>query len=505
NSERIAPIADSLPTVLWEADHSTGDMLSILGSPERVLRMSVSDLLGAGYARRIDASDRGAFSRRFWAGDRGSLTYRFRAGDGTTRWLTDQIEEVEREGRRVLRGITIDVTELHQAQETVVRQSEIVERMSAATFVISGAGSLANSTIVSVSDPLGDLLDRPLEAVGLRFGQVLPELASRPWLVEGMRDLESAGTIHTGPHNVSRGKAEDLVVEVQLFSMPDNTTALIVENVTVRERAQDTVRHQALHDALTNLPNRMALMDRMELLLERSEPFSFALLDLNRFKAVNDTLGHLTGDELLRIVALRLSRAVGSDDVVARLGGDEFAIIFSLDKSKNIEPRVKRVIDACRDGVSIRGSSISIGVSIGLANAPQDGSDPETLLRLADVAMYNAKRSRNTVNVYEAKRESGPEQLELMAELDQAFAGGQFVPYLQPKCDAATGEVIGAEALARWLHPTRGVLLPVQFMDLISVSGRLDDLLGSILRSSVRAISELPDNLHIALNLSAVN
>ncbi len=502
--ERVAAITGSLPTALWEADLTTGDMLTVLGAPERVLFTTVDCLVGSGYLDRIDPLDREPFESRFSNGDRGSLTYRFHGDDGVERWLTDQVEEVEVDGEKVLRGITIDVTELHRTQESLVRQSKIIERMSATTIVLAN-DALPIATIISISDPRRDLLDSPQAAVGLPFGAVFPELAKQSWLAVGIEQLESSRTIHAGPQELHRPNSDSLIVDVQLFSMPDQTTALIIENVTSRERAQATIRFQALHDSLTHLPNRTALMEEMEHFLEEGSPFTFAMLDLNRFKAVNDTLGHLTGDELLQIVATRLSNSVGEGDLVARLGGDEFAIIFSHQPDSEIDERLDAVIRACRDRVSIDGSSISVGVSIGLVSAPDSDSDSETLLRLADVAMYDAKRSRSTVRYYEASFDTSPERLELMAELDQAFATGQFVPYFQAKCDTQSGAIIGAEALVRWEHPTNGTLVPAQFMELIAVSGRFDDLLRAVLWPSVQAISQMPEHLHVAINLSAVN
>ncbi len=502
--ERIAAITASLPTALWEADLATGDMLTVLGAPERVLFTTVDRLVGTGYVDRIDSRDQEAFKRRFSHGDRCSLTYRFHGDRGAERWLTDQVEEVEIDGQKVLRGITIDVTQLHRTQESLVRQSEIVERMSATTIVLTDE-VLPIATIISISDPRHDLLDNPRAAVGLPFGAVFPELAKQHWLAEGIEQLTSSKTVHAGAQELHRPNSDPLIVDVQLFSMPDRTTALIIENVTSRERAQATIRFQALHDSLTHLPNRSALMEEMERFIEEGRPFTFAMLDLNRFKAVNDTLGHLTGDELLQIVASRLSNSIGEGDVVARLGGDEFAIIFSHQLETEIDERLDAVLRACRDRVSIDGSSISVGVSIGLVSAPNDGSDPETLLRLADVAMYDAKRSRSTVQYYEASFDTSPERLGLMAELDEAFATGQFVPYFQAKCDTLSGAVIGAEALVRWEHPVNGTLVPAEFMELIAVSGRFDDLLRAVLWPSVQAISQMPDHLHVAINLSAVN
>ncbi len=502
--ERVAAITGSLPTALWEADLATGDMLTVLGAPERVLFTSVNHLIGRGYVNRIDPLDQEPFLRRFSHGDRCSLTYRFHGDQGAERWLTDQVEEVEIEGKKVLRGISIDVTELHRTQESLVRQSEIVERMSATTIVLANE-ALPIATIVSISDPRRDLLVNPRAAVGLPFGAVFPELARQPWLAEGIEQLKTSKTVHAGPKELHRTDSDSLIVDVQLFSMPDQTTALIIENVTIRERAQATIRFQAHHDPLTHLPNRTALMEQMERFLQEDNPFTFAMLDLNRFKAVNDTLGHLTGDELLQIVATRLNNSIGEGDMVARLGGDEFAIIFSHQLDTKVDIRLDAVIRACRDRVSIDGSSISVGVSIGLVSAPGDGSDPETLLRLADVAMYDAKRSRSTVRRYQASFDTTPERLELMAELDQAFATGQFVPYFQAKCDTESGAIVGAEALARWEHPTNGTLLPAEFMELIAVSGRFDDLLRAILWPSVQAMSQMPEHLHVAVNLSAVN
>ncbi len=503
-AEQMVSVVNSLPILMWEADRITGEMRSLVGQPGRVLGASEDQLLGQGYIDRIHPDDLGEFLDRFDTGDNGPLTYRVQRPDGAYRWISDRLEDVRVDGEDLVRGISYDVTAERTAHTSMMRQSEIVERMSAATIVLDDPNQLGNATIMQISDPEGDLTAEPRHDIGTKFGKAFPGLANTPWLADALSKVSRVSSIEIRPQAIVSDTAGEIWVETEVFTLPDGSAAIIVENVTERERASSVIRHQASHDSLTDLPNRNELLRVMNEASEGEERFAMALLDLNRFKNINDTLGHFTGDELLRIIANRLEGAVRQKDLVARLGGDEFAVVLH-DLDDSLDERLHRIVQACREKASIGGSAVATGASIGVAVFPDHGSDPESLLRFADIAMYEAKRASNAIRFYEPGHTRVPQHLDLMADLASAFSEQQLEPYFQPKLRLADNTIAGAEVLARWNHPERGLVLPSEFIELTLLAGQADELLTDMLVSSLLTLRRMPEHCHLALNLSAVN
>ncbi|MFZ0499168.1 MAG: EAL domain-containing protein [Steroidobacteraceae bacterium] len=247
------------------------------------------------------------------------------------------------------------------------------------------------------------------------------------------------------------------------------------------EAANRQLRHLASHDALTGLPNRLLLDDRITQAIaqanRQSHGFAVAVLDLDRFKLINDSLGHRAGDELLCEVAVRLQGAIRDVDSIARLGGDEFVIIFDgpMTRAEPMEMG-KRLLKVMEPPMRLLGIDVHVSPSIGIAYYPGDGSTSDTLLAHADAAMYAAKeRGRNNVQCYtESMGSVTQERVKLESELHAALRGGQFELHYQPKVDTATGRISSAEALIRWRHPQRGLLLPGEFMPVAETCGLLD-------------------------------
>jgi diguanylate cyclase (GGDEF)-like protein len=243
--------------------------------------------------------------------------------------------------------------------------------------------------------------------------------------------------------------------------------------------------HEALHDALTGLPNRTSLLMRLRQACEDIEtvPVAVMMLDLDHFKEVNDTLGHYVGDRLLVEVASRLRGALRQGDFIARLGGDEFAILaYHTDSESDALDVAARVRAAFDTTFPLSGADLAAQCSLGIALAPRDGSDEDLLLKRADVALYDAKTARGSVMIYDGSRDDhSVERLALVADLRRGIESGDVFPLYQPQCDAASGEVIGVEALARWRHPQAGILAPSEFLDVAEGAGMLDALTDSLL------------------------
>jgi len=244
------------------------------------------------------------------------------------------------------------------------------------------------------------------------------------------------------------------------------------------------VRRQSRTDELTGLPNRRALYGDAPGVLEAQQgaPCAFLLLDADRFKEINDSLGHDVGDRLLIQVSERLRRCLRPGDLIARLGGDEFAILL-LDTGRDEAVRTAdRLRAALSEPLTLKGIAVQVGISVGIALFPEQGEDLKTLLRKADTAMYRAKTSRSGHHVYASEDQNpGEERLRMLQELRAALAEDQLVLHYQPKVDALTGDVKGVEALVRWNHPRRGLLAPDSFLLLTEEAGLMNGLNNRVL------------------------
>jgi diguanylate cyclase (GGDEF)-like protein len=259
-------------------------------------------------------------------------------------------------------------------------------------------------------------------------------------------------------------------------------------------------------DALTGLPNRAGLQSRLAECIGRWPRAAVMVLDLDRFKQINDALGHAVGDEVLRLVAGRLRGALRDGDTLARLGADEFGIVLPNAGVEEARAAARAIIQALRDPLEHELQPIDVAASIGVALHPDDGSTPERLLRCADVAMYAAKRKSAAIALYDADYEvARREHLSLLGELRRAVAESQLRAFYQPKVRVADGRVVGAEALVRWRHPERGLLSPAHFMPYAEHTGYVRVLTRWMLAVTLRqcglwAAAGMP--MQVAVNIS---
>ncbi|MCW2607261.1 MAG: bifunctional diguanylate cyclase/phosphodiesterase [Frankiales bacterium] len=268
---------------------------------------------------------------------------------------------------------------------------------------------------------------------------------------------------------------------------------------------------QALHDGLTGLPNRLFLHERTTRLLGEAERTGavtgILLIDLDHFKEINDTLGHYVGDQLIREVGERLRGSLREGDTVARLGGDEFAVLTTdLADAEDAQQVAARLLAALSEPMMIDGARLDVQASIGIALSPEHGSDAQSLLQRADVALYAAKATRGCAALYEPEGDlHSPEKLALLGELREGIGAGQLRVYYQPKCDAKTGLLVGLEALVRWQHPVRGLVPPDEFIPVAENTGLIGALTLEVLDQALRQARALRDAgqpLGVAVNLS---
>ena len=339
---------------------------------------------------------------------------------------------------------------------------------------------------------------QPLEKPGKvdpgHLGVLMPPLL---FAVAALGLLVYAGVAHVSPVAVALAGAAVLA-------------AMARTSLTVREiRGFHEARRQAATDELTGLPNRREFSNQLRSHLARAgargEPLALLIVDIDRFKELNDALGHHAGDAVLAQIGPRLRSVLRNDDVLARLGGDEFAVLLPGARSaEEIGLRIARALD---DRFPVEGIDVQIGVSIGIAVFPQHGQDAGTLMRHADVAMYQAKTSRSGHAFYAHEEDRNTrERLELIGELRDAVTLGQLVVHYQPIVDLATGDVTEVEALVRWQHPERGLLAPGEFVPLAEQTGVMrqltDHMLETALAQGEQWRSEGLD-IGVAVNVSA--
>jgi diguanylate cyclase (GGDEF)-like protein len=282
------------------------------------------------------------------------------------------------------------------------------------------------------------------------------------------------------------------------------------------EQANAALQHQATHDALTGLPNRLLFIDRLDREIAHAQRdghlFSILVVDLDRFKVINDTLGHGPGDQLLMEIARRLSGAVRSVDTVARTGGDEFLLLLTdIREAADAAVIAAKIVSELGKSVTISGTEVHTSASIGISVYPADGADSDTLVARADEAMYFAKQAgRNSFQFFSAGMSVfSRERLDLESDLRRALSLKQFEVHYQPKVDVVTGRMNSVEALLRWRHPTRGLIAPLQFIPIAEETGLMLSIGEWVLREACRQARQwqregLPF-VRIAVNISPIH
>jgi diguanylate cyclase (GGDEF)-like protein len=302
--------------------------------------------------------------------------------------------------------------------------------------------------------------------------------------------------------------------ELTLRRQVESLERVVEDRTRGLEAANRQLRHMATHDALTGLPNRVLLEDRLSQAIAHAardgHSFALAVFDLDRFKVINDSFGHATGDALLKEVASRLQGVARSIDTVVRLGGDEFVMIIdNLAHAADAESVAKRAVAALRAPLRIGEHDIHTSASVGIALYPQDGNSVESLMAHADAAMYCVKQhGRNDLQFFAAGMDAATQDRgKLESDLHQALARDQFVLHYQPKVDAQTGRLRGAEALIRWLHPERGLVPPATFIPLAEDSGLIEGIGNWVIHEACRQARAWQDQglapTRVAVNLSA--
>lgn len=436
--------------------------------------------------------------------------------DGTLLPVLKSVSVIERSGKKLLLETFIEVENLHKAQEALRRSEETYR----AVFMHTGTATILieSDTTISLANQEFEKLSGALreETEGRRRWTEFFHPEDVEWMVQHhVRRRQAAGL---APRNYearflnSRGEERTVLMTVGMIPGSDVSVASI-EDITERKLAEEQLRHQAFHDGLTGLPNRQLLQDRLERAAEsaRREGHELAvlLLDLDRFKDINDAMGHSAGDRLLKLVGARLLEAVRRSDTVARLGGDEFVLVVDGATGRETGEQVARHVLSCfAQPFELDGESLHVRVSIGVVLFPEHGETPEMLLKNADLAMYRAKEGgRDTFAFYSKElNDQVVRRLAVEAALRRALAGGGVEVFYQPKITQPGNVIAGAEALVRLRRDDGSLVSPIDFIPVAENTGLIMPLSDFVLREACRQVVlwrvGRHKNFHMAVNLS---
>ncbi|MHB8453709.1 MAG: sensor domain-containing protein [Acidiferrobacterales bacterium] len=438
----------------------------------------------------------------------------FRDKTGNMRYAIGSVEPMSIDGEECLLTIAQNITDRKFAEMEMQKLSRALEQ-TADSVMISDRNGIIEYVNLSFESVTGWTR---AEAVG-KMPSIVKSGKQRESFYKKLWTTILAGQVFSEVF-VNKKKNGSLYYEEKTITPLKDAEGTIThfvatgKDITERMQTQERLHFLAHHDALTELPNRIFYMDRLRQSLARarwhSRRLAVLFLDLDRFKNINDTLGHAVGDRLLQLIARRFADSIREGDVVARLGGDEFAILLDdISAEKDVPAIAKKILSTLEPAFLIDQRELFVSASIGISLYPADGEDSDTLLKHADVAMYRAKDAgKNNYQFYSAEMSARAfERLTLESSLRHALERQEFLLYYQPQIDTDSGLIIGVEALLRWQHPDLGLISPAEFVPLLEETGMIVPVGQWVLRVACEQISQWHraghGHLRVAINLSA--
>lgn len=419
----------------------------------------------------------------------------------------DSLERLNEFGARIAYRLDVEAV-LDEVLQGTAMLLDAAECELALTGSFAGRALVVRRTaegVLRLEGDSGDALPAATEQLPRRWGRG-GQSASLTVQVTDQGVAIGALTVRSRLGEVGAFDSDDLRV---LRGLVSHVSAALVNGHLADELRQQVRENQfqALHDALTGLPNRVLFDRSVTTALTGDAPIMVLLMDLDGFKDINDTLGHAAGDQLLREIAQRLLVSAPEAQIVARLGGDEFALLLRGACRDEAREFALLLRDALLQPMAMHGITLTVDVSVGIAFAPEHGSDIHSLLRHADVAMYSAKLARSHVECYTTSLDANSSsRLALVSELRDAVSGGGLELWYQPQTDLTSGKVLSVEALVRWRHPTRGLVPPDEFIPIAEQTGLIDGLTDFVLNEAMRQCSAWAAQglfLSVAVNVSA--
>ena len=528
--ERFRQIAENVREVFFMISAETDEILYISPAYEEVWGRTCDSLYEdpESWLMAIHPEDSGkalaTLETQFRTGDEFKEDYRIIRPDNSIRWVSVRAFPVRNSQGKFDRfvGIAEDITQRKLAEQAV-RKSEEQFRLTFESAPIGMAITTLDGRFKRVNQSLCEALDYTKEElIGSSFSNIShpDDLDFHLSLEQKLISGEESDFQIEKRYIARNGRTVDTLLKVVIVrdanGQPLHFNNQIVD-ITGRKKMEQQLLHDALHDALTGLPNRALFMDRLEQELKRAKNqrgylFAVLFLDLDRFKVVNDSMGHLVGDKLLVEIARRLENCVCSTDTVARLGGDEFTIL--LENISGMETATKvaeKIHQSLAIPFSLENYELFTSASVGIALSSQGYDKPEDILRDADLTMYSAKeRGKARYEVFDRSMHTRAiKRLQLENDLRRGIERKEFAVYYQPIACLDSGRISGFEALARWHHPTRGFVSPVEFIPIAEETGLIISLGNWLLEESCRQLRvwqlKYPENSHIkiSVNLSA--
>jgi diguanylate cyclase (GGDEF)-like protein/PAS domain S-box-containing protein len=558
-AQRIAQLGN------WSLDSETGEMSwsaemnRILGHAATSTAQRYEDFL-----RNIHPKDRNvveqALQEAVKTGQDSDMEHRIATRDGMTRWVHTIVRRSQHDKKKLLNGTIRDVTERKLAVVRLTLEHAVTQLVANAVdpkevmpgiieAMCTGLGFECGShwsldkdgALLQCAASWGENAPAIAEFLALTRKMSVPsgvDLPGRAWAGHEPLVLTDVGSeqgfsrttaaLQAGLHGalalpiVAAGRTFGVI---ELFSegniQPDDTLMQLLKSLSAqigqsfqRKLAEDQLRFVATHDSLTDLPNRSMFNEGLRHALHQGTRYNRGIavmfIDIDRFKVVNDTLGHSAGDRLLQDCARRLSECLRESDTVARLGGDEFVVMVeNFTAPKDAIAVAQKVLTGLARPFFVDGQEFLMSASIGISTFPDDGKDAETLLKNADIAMYRAKdQGRNNYQFYSAQMNKHTfERLAMESSLRRALERNEFLLHYQPKLDLRTGAIAGLEALVRWQHPDWGMVSPAQFIPLAEESGLIVQIGEWVLRTACEQNKRWRDQgippMRVAVNLSA--
>ena len=508
-----SPVGIALNTADGMFIDANAAILRLLGyAREEFLRLSYWDIIPGGYRAQEDEQMKGLGENAPY----GPFEKEYIRKDGSrVSVLLSGMMLRDRSGRLLVWSLVQDMTEHLDSERNT--------RLAAKVFEYSGEAILISDPenhIVSVNSAFTRITGyTQQEVVGKPPSMLNSGRHDQAFYDEMWEAIRRAG--HWQGEVWNRRKNGEIYPEwLTITTMLDEHGKLanyigIFSDVTERKKSEDSIRHLAQHDALTDLPNRLLLSDRLSQAIAASDrsgqPFALMFIDLDRFKNINDSLGHNAGDLLLQEVSLRLTSSVRATDTVSRQGGDEFVILATdVEDTGAVANLAEKLIQIISQSYHIDEHVLTVTPSIGIALYPDDGQDAETLLRNADAAMYCAKNNgRNNFQFFTQDMNTRALEFLLMEnDLRSALEHNEFLLFYQPQVDAKSGSMVGMEALVRWQHPQQGLISPAKFIPVAEESGLIMPLGSWVLHEACRQNKAWQDAGHaamsVAVNLSAI-
>ncbi|MDQ3387906.1 MAG: EAL domain-containing protein [Gemmatimonadota bacterium] len=522
---QLREVLDGTPDFVFTFDPS-GRILYVNGAARHLLGLIEPDIARFNFSdfyppwaseRMVTEAIPGALQDGDWRGELALLEPEGRE------CLVSQVLVAHRteDGATAFLSVTArDITEGKRAESALRESEERFRQMAENIEEVFWLVDRSEWRVLFVSAAYETVWGRSCESLHADPGSLLRDIHPDD-RAEGAQTLEEFFVEGEREYRIVRPDGELRWIRSRSFAVrnadgADYRVAGISEDITQRKERDEHLRHMALNDSLTALPNRTSLLHRLKRALVRldrqpNSAFTLLFVDLDRFKLINDSLGHIRGDEVLMAIARRLETCVRPEDMVARLGGDEFAILLHQTSRASDAARVAdRILSCLQEPFTVAEHEVFVGVSIGIV--PSGGySAPEDILRDADIAMYRAKvGGRGTYRVFDgAMHAEVVSRLQMETDLRRALERGEFVLYYQPIILLATGEISGVEVLLRWQHPTRGQIMPTDFIGVTEEIGTIIPLGWWVLREACLQLSSWAQAfpgipaLSVSVNLSA--